>query len=303
MRLEAGASNNTDVSVIARRSFTAEDGTEVTCDDAPGDCVIAVQTDSGKFAELPLVFGVPDVVALSPSTGLLAGQSVAVEASGLVPSAPYFVLRCTPDGFVEGSPVFGSFCDSHPYEAPVVLTTPEGTLTTTVDALWEFTSGSGEPRVCRGGCEVVLNRAVDPWNASSAPFQMAAGEFTASPSTGLADGDPVAIAGTDLMPSYDGPLWWILQTGGWALGQCGAGILDDTSVANVFRQCTVPPGAGAVTVAGSTLDDSFDVQATIQPPIGGPIDCTAGAEACVAVLVRVEQDASVTLLSSPLSFA
>ncbi len=45
------------------------------------------------------------------------------------------------------------------------------------------------------------------------------------------------------------------------------------------------------------------MQATIQPPIGGPIDCTTGPEACVAVLVRVEQDASVTLLSSPLTFA
>ncbi len=46
--------------------------------------------------------------------------------------------------------------------------------------------------------------------------------------------------------------------------------------------------------AGTAID--------IQPPIGGPIDCTAAPEACVAVLVRVEQDASVSLLSRPLTF-
>lgn len=46
----------------------------------------------------------------------------------------------------------------------------------------------------------------------------------------------------------------------------------------------------------------IEAQATIQPPIGGPIDCTAAPEACVAVLVRVEQDASVSLLSRPLTF-
>jgi hypothetical protein len=303
VRHEAGPNYQADVSVTAQRSFTAEDGTEVTCDGAPGDCVIAVKVSANEYAELPLVFGVPDVVTVTPSTGLLAGQSMTVEASGLVPSETYFVLRCPPGGLEEGSPVLGQYCDSHPFAAPTVTTTADGTLATTVDALWQFTSGSGTPLVCGGGCVVVLNRAVDPWNASAAPFEMATGVLEATPATGLADGDTVAVAASDLMPGYDGPPWWVLQTGLWAVGQCGAGVLDDTSVVGIFRQCTVPPGAGAVTVPGSTLDTSFEAQATIRPPIGDPIDCRAAAEACVAVLVRIEQDASVTLLSSPLSFA
>jgi hypothetical protein len=47
----------------------------------------------------------------------------------------------------------------------------------------------------------------------------------------------------------------------------------------------------------------MEVQATLQPPIGGPVDCTAGAEACLVILTRIEEDGQVTLLHALLTFA
>lgn len=276
-----------------RSAFAGSDGTAVACVE-PGDCVVALKGSSGAFSTLPITWDVPDTITIAPQSGLLDGQAITVEGSGLTPGSEYAVLRCANSTSTE-------YCETSVEDAPKVTASAEGTFTATTTAAQRFTRTDGTREVCRDDCAVVV-LGVNVSSVTQAPYTMSTGELTASPAGGLGDGDTVAVTGSGLQPSYDGPQWWVLETGEWALGQCGDGIHADTSVANVFRHCVVPPGGGAVTVAGSTLDASFEAQAVIQPPIGGPIDCTTGPDACAAVLVRVEQDASVTLLSDGLTF-
>jgi Neocarzinostatin family len=242
-------------------------------------------------------------VTVSPSSGLFDGQEITVDATGLEPATDYKVLRCDYRTTIPSGLVGDDLCDSRLEEAPVVRSSVNGTLSTTVEATQRFERADGGMQLCRANCVVVVTTSPDgPELPSPAGFAMATGALSASPSTGLADGQAVTVSGTDLMPTYDGPAWWIFQTGEWTMGQCGAGILSDVSVAGVFRHCTVPPGGGAVAVTGSSVARTMEVQATLQPPIGGPVDCTTG-EACLVILTRIEEDGQVTLLHAPLTFA
>ncbi|HEV7762556.1 MAG TPA: hypothetical protein VGO78_26285, partial [Acidimicrobiales bacterium] len=57
-----------------------------------------------------------------------------------------------------------------------------------------------------------------------------------------------------------------------------------------------------VTVDGSTLATTIDVQGTITRILGGTTDCTAAPGTCVVGLVRLEQDGSVSTHLAPVAF-
>ena len=280
--------------ITVPRAFSGNDGSAVDCS-VPWSCVVAARSD-GELSATPIAFAVPDVVTLAPDAGLLDGDTMTVKASGLRPDRDYRVLHC--DGTRPGGRVDAGLCDLG--AGATVRSGHDGTLTTTAPALQRFTATSSTPRYCRDECRIVL---VDggPGLPATPAYGLAGGLLATTPGGPVGEGDQVTVTGTDLMASYDGPMLWIVHTGTWAVGQCDAALTADPTMAGVFRLCTVPPGGGAVDVPGSTLSAEVEAQAGFTPPIGDPVDCTTGPAACVVALVRVEQDGSFSLLTSPLT--
>lgn len=293
--------------VTLHTTIEAVDGSTVHCDrQVVGACVLAVGSDLGNLATLPIGFELADSVVLSPASGLLDGQSVTVEAANLVPGSAYRVMRCA--GLSEEPGVrfdvgHELLCDTTLAEAPLVTASPEGGATATIPALQRFTTGGGRDVYCRAQCQVILVQDIWLPEYGVARYSMAEGSLGASPATGLVDDQPVTVTGTDLMSSYDGPTFLFIHIGAWGLGQCGRAVLDDLTLLGIFENCGVPPGGGAVTVPGSTFTATVQVQDTIEPGLGDPVDCRAAADACVLMVGRLEQDGTTSIHTVPVAFA
>jgi hypothetical protein len=289
------------LNVLLARMFTGADGSAVTCGDAPDDCVIAVGAGpADQFLARPISFDAQPVATVTPSTGLSDGQEVSVAVSGLVPGAAYQVLQCNDEGNVFG-------CEDR-VPGTEVVASPAGELATTLVVTQQLSAQYRPPMYCRDTCHVGVVPAGREDIVAWVPIALSAGAITATPDDGLVDGQPVTVTTDGVQPSYAGPPFWIFSSGLWALGQCDRAVVDDPTVAAVFAHCTVPPGGGAVTVppGPSPSPPGFDVDvlATVTPFLGGPpTDCTSAVGACVLVLTRVEQDGSLSLLTTPLSFA
>jgi hypothetical protein len=136
---------------------------------------------------------------------------------------------------------------------------------------------------------------------AQAGYALSTGSLSASPSTGLSDGQAVALSGSGVQPTYDGRTIWIFHTGQWVTAQCAAGLTSDRTVGGVFTNCTTAVG-GPLDLPGSTFSQPVTVKATIDRILGGTTDCTAGPGACVLMLARFEEDGTLTLLTTPISF-
>jgi hypothetical protein len=255
-------------------------------------CALVMTSDDGTFAGEPvaLTFRPPPAVDFAPTTGLLDGQPITVRGQD-VPPGEYQLFHC-----------YQQRDCADP--TPPLTVGGDGVLRATVPARQRFTGREGlEHHYCRSGdCRIVLHD-LDHGSAAETPYEMATGALTATPDTGLRDGQTVQISGTDLMSSYDGPAFWVFPTGGWALTQCDAAILGDLSLAGTFTHCSVAPPTRDVTVGGSTLDTALDVRSSITRILGGTTDCTASPGACVVGLVRLEQDGSLSSHLRPIAFA
>jgi hypothetical protein len=264
-----------------------------TDDCRTGPCAVVLGDNGGTFVgdPTPITVAPAPVVTFQPTSSLLDGQAIAVTGQHLRPG-DYDVYHCK-----------GVQCDNDG-TPPIVTVGTDGVLDTTVPAVQRFTSSSdGQYQYCRAdACEIVLNSFAQGEVARSA-YGLSAGTLMVTPSTGLADGQTVQVAGSGLMPSYDGPTLWVFPTGGWALTECDAAVLDDLSLGNVFRNCSVPPPTRGVTIDGSTLDASIHVKATITKLLGGTTDCRTAAGTCVVGLVRFEQDGSISAHLRPVTFS
>jgi hypothetical protein len=260
-----------------------------------------------RFDATGMAFAEPDVISFSPTTGLLDGQTVTLEASGLRPNAPFDVRQCTG---VDADLPFAYFFHCS-FNGPLAqeASSPSGDLTATIRVSQRLDNGPpwDDHLYCRDNCQLVLSKhnsqAPPIWVQ---PITMATGSLTASPRDGLVDGQPVTLTGTDLMSSYDGPPFWFFPaTGGWGLAQCAHQVVDDPSIAGFFRWCgPLPTGSpGPIAVPGSDLTTTVHPRARIDRILGGTTDCTTAPDACVVTLARVEQDGSPTLHFAPISFA
>lgn len=273
------------------RVLVTGDGSTVRCGDEPGDCVFAVEVDPGGFASAPISFAPPPVATLTPATGLLEGQPMTFQVTGLQPGVTYEIERCS------GRVVDWTACTGG--EVPPVVASPEGVITTTVPAHQLLTGASGAPRYCRRQCHV----GVQSEPITLTPYAMAEGLLAASPADDLIDGQLVTVTGTELMPSYDGPELQLARVGAWGLVECSRDVIADATLAGAYRHCAVPPGGGVVDVAGSELSADVRVQITFDTLTGQPVDCATGPDACVLALVRVEQDETMSLITTPIRFA
>jgi len=248
------------------------------CNEEP--CSLAVfVNDQDLVASTPVTFAPSPVISITPGAGLLEGQSVTVSVNNLTPGASYAIFGC------------GAGC-----EPPIDVTaSAEGVATTTATV-----SQVAGVSYCRSNCQFAL--WADGLFVAKA-YAMAEGSVAASPATGLADGDTVHVAGTDLMPTYDGPNLGPFPTGDWALVQCDAALADAPSLYAAFDRCAPPPNAAAVTVTGSTLDADLPVASSFTSFLGREVDCTTGPGACVIGLYRFDMDAQSSAWLTPITFA
>jgi len=130
---------------------------------------------------------------------------------------------------------------------------------------------------------------------------MARGQISAAPDTGLRDNQRVTVTGTELMPSYDGPVVTV-PSGRWVIAQCDAAVGDQPALADVLRRCGPVDGAGVVTVTGPDVTVTVGVHAVVHPVVGGATNCRTSPDACVLALTRQEQDGTVTIHTAPIAF-
>jgi len=273
-------------------TFTGADGTAVDCRTGPSACVLAVGAPgTDQFASTPVAFA---TTALTPSAGLLDGQSVTATATGVEPGAGFRVVHC------DNATLTVHWTCEDPAGAPAVAADQAGVLTATTTAAQRFTTVQATAAYCRDECAIVLI-ADDAGVADlRLPYALAEGELAAAPATGLADAQQVTVTGSGLMDTYAGPPVWFLTSGTWGVGQCGRGVLDDPTIRGVFAHCA---GGGPAEVTGGEVDTTITVRSTITPPTGPPVNCNAAPDACLVVLARVEQDSTTSLHATPIAFA
>jgi hypothetical protein len=266
---------------------------------APVDCLVEdcalVGFDGVShdvLASTPLRFQEDPSMTLTPSSGRHDGDAMTLDAIDLIRNGPYVVRRCsTVSGSAPRCADVGN----------VLWADADGRLTTTVAAVQRFDSGGFYRRqYCRANCTI---RLVDLilGEVLETPYTMATPSVSASPATGLADGDTVMVTGSDLQPTYAGPAA-LFPTGGWGVAQCSRAVLDDPSLWGVFSHCAIVPGAGPVDVPGSTASTAIQAQASITTIVGNTVDCTASPDACVVGMTRWEQDATTSTAFAPISF-
>ena len=254
-------SRHQQVDPVLRPTFIGVDDTSVDCRTAPGACVFVVgAVGADQFVSTPLAFA---ATALVPSTDLLDGQAMTITATGLTPGAGFRVVHCD---------------DAH---LPVAWTCEDplthlgrgrrqGTLRPR-QRHPAFTTVLERAAYCRDECAVLLLPDDESLADVRLRYELAGGEITAAPATGVIDGQEVTLSGSGLMDSYDGPAVGFLTSGVWGLGQCGRGVLDDPTVRGVFAHCT---GAGPIELAGAPSDAAVPVRST-SIPYWPPVDCTA----------------------------
>jgi hypothetical protein len=296
-----------EVRATARLRFTGVDGTEVDCSVSTDACVYAVESQAPEdpsFATTPIVFLDHVIVTVSPVEGLLDGEFIDLDAVGLPPgAADYFALVCKgvslDDVLVTGDlpcdPDTSGFGQADPSTRRVGMD---------FQINQRFTDDRGNHRICRDGCQVVLAERQD--DGTLLPVEitdvaMAHGQITAAPTSGLRNGQQVTVTGTELMPSYDGPVV-VVPSGRWVIAQCDASVGDQPSLVDVARRCGPVDGAGIVTVTGSDLTLSVGVHTTVRPVLGDTVNCRTGPHACVLALTRQEQDGTVTIHTTPIAF-
>jgi hypothetical protein len=260
--------------------FRATDGSTVDCSLTP--CRLVAESGGTTVESDVLPLPPPASVTLTPSSGLLDGDPITVDVSGLAPGVSHAVYQCTVPGGWSCSPV------------ATAVAGPDGALSTTVAA----SARVGDAGYCRAQCSISVQSEIG-WR--DARFAMAEGQVEVAPATGLADGDVVQVAATELQPTYTGRALGPFPTGVAAVAQCAATAADAPSLFAAFDGCgtltTVP-----VTVTGSTADVALTVRSTLTTFTGKTVDCTVPG-ACVVGVYRFDQDGSSAFVAQAVTFA
>jgi hypothetical protein len=269
--------------------------------DCSGSVCAFVQFDAGgtTVASVPIGARVVPDMTISPSTGLVDGQTINVHATHLPPGESIELSRCQIQ--------LGGVCE--PVVGSIQTVPADGTIDTTVPASQRFlfpigTKNNLQYPLCRlDTCSLAMSIVGVSGVAGELTYTMAAGSLTATPSTGLPDGQSVALSATGIMSTYVGPSFGPFGTGGWAVAECRADIGSSPSLLQAFQGCGFPGGAGVATIPGSTYSTIVQPTATLTAILGATTDCRAAAGTCVVGLVRFEQDGTMSTHLAPLTFA
>ena len=240
----------------------------VQCDTAPGACVIAVVDFFGAaaLASAPISFDatIPrphPSIAVTPSTGLRAGQSVSVHGTGFAAGGLVSVGECA---------VGARFCDAafSGHETPVA---GNGTFTISLNASLRINDDNGDLTHCLAvACEI---QAADFENAdyfAAAPIGFdpsqplpATPAITVTPHVGLHHNQAVVVAGTGFDPNAEVQ---VSQCPPNAPGFCGDTLGSTTAGAD---------GTFSTSVNVSRLVSSFDFSGGT--PTTSVVDCAGKA--------------------------
>lgn len=271
------------------------------CGDGPDACLVVVEAAGADPADpaaaSAAVAMVPETLTVTPATGVLDGQVVLIEATGLAPGADEMVFVCPP-GVSDYAYHLLTRCD---YTFGVHGEADgRGSLALPVS----FRVG-GPPVICTDQCEVRVTMGRTTGGSGrtrGVPFSFAEGDVSVTPDAGLADGQAVQVDATGLMPTYrDGRPVWIFPSGAWALVQCDAAVGESPSLYATFAGCAAAPTSRTVDVPGSELHEPIEVRAGFTSFLGDQVDCTGSPGDCVVGLIRLEEDGTVTTHLAPIA--
>jgi len=209
-------------------------------------------------------------VTVTPDTGLVDFQQVQVTGSGFEPNALLEVFEC------RGGATSDADCDG--YNADFIDIDGAGNVlpyNMWVDARIYLPDGTAvDCRTDAQGCQIGVGFMVEAgqWPAAALHFDPSAPlrpevSATATPSTGLADGDVVQVRGEHL--SFREEAFAYL---------CAAGTTD------VGTRCDLDHLARGVPDHEGSIDLAITVHPQFDPPLAAPLDCTAVSGGCVVVL-------------------
>jgi hypothetical protein len=175
--VDADGAGAVDVVVPVDARIWLPDGTEVDCRTDPAGCEIGVgyMLDAGEWPEAPIGFDPdaplrPDVAAtVTPATGLVDGQTVAVHAEHVLPRFETWVFQCAAGAGAANNQMgvrWGRMCHLD-NEVRGVADLKTETLDLTIDVHERFVTPFGDQIDCAtvaGGCEILV-----AWGFSDQP--------------------------------------------------------------------------------------------------------------------------------------
>ncbi|HVB51170.1 MAG TPA: neocarzinostatin apoprotein domain-containing protein [Acidimicrobiales bacterium] len=228
-------------------------------------------------------------VAVTPSTGLLNGQTVAVTGSGLPAGTHVYILECVATATSSAGCNLGDAA-----AAPATaLVNADGTLSSTNLVVTTGTIGNGTCGTSTADltCLVVVSNGTATLATSPITFALVP-SVTATPSTGLIAGDSVAITGSNFTPGLSVYAIECLAT---ATSQAGCDLATTTPI-TVGTDGTLPSTAFHVEsgtigtgTCGTTAADAKDCVITVATSTGTDVGATpiafavAGAAPTVVV--------------------
>jgi len=245
------------------------------------------------------------VLVAEPATDLLDGHPVRTRATGLTSGASYTIVQC------RAAPAEGCAAPSGgglPHNVAFVKASPNGAASAELRVERDLRPGGGTTvHDCTpGGCVVaLLDAELDPLVsvpisfAAEGTYQWAPAQLTATPSTGLVERQPIALAAVGLDPRY-APLPPAQDpTPAAFVDVCRAvedpgpdDCLDGDEAADWSRE----PVFYVETDPDGTAEGTFRVHRFLPLP-GGTVDCAV--EACT---VAVDQGGNPVSNRVPLSF-
>jgi hypothetical protein len=271
---------------VARTITPEESETPIDCATA-GACVLAAAPETGDIAaSTPITFAdvaiIPPTLSADPSTGLLDGQKIAVSGTNFTPGAGIFLVEC-PAAEVVGDnylQCLEGLINSVPVDA-------SGDLTATFKVTRVLAGENGPVDCATSACELVAFNAGNADQTATTPLSFAdvaivPPVMTATPATGLDDGQDITVTGKGFRAGDD-----------YLLSECVAGSTDGS-------QCVAEEGLGNVEQVEAKghaghFSVSFQV-ARILTLIDGTVDC-AQAPGCVLGAID-ENDPSGSVASA-----
>ena len=271
----------------------------VRCDMTPTTCVLAAFSFP-PFPQVPsfpsftpvataaLVFdpSVPvphPTVTVSPASGILAGQSLAVTGSGFAAGHDLNVFQCAA----------GEFCFSNS-ESPVQVAS-NGTFSTALTASLRTTVNESDLSNCLVvACEVRVEDNIDPEYTATTAIAFDPSQpppptptITVTPSTGLHHDQAVTVAGQGFDPQADVE---ISQCGPNSFGFCGDYLTDLVAGAD---------GTFSASVKVSRLVSTFDIGPNGPTPPTA-VDCATSA--CSVSANEYSAGGGSLVASAPVAF-
>ena len=278
------------------------------CASAVGACVVVVQAQGGPIGTAPLAFDPsvplppPPTLTVTPSAGLGDGEIVHVHGEGFASLAPINLLQCPS----ESSPFFGCYSNYGRF----IQAGPDGSFTSSMEvqrSLQAFDqTGTPTPVDCAesaGRCLVTAFDYNDALDTAQVPVSFDPNKppapeptATASPNTGLVDGQTVTISADHFPPGSN--LFLVECVAGSTDGsQCDLSHLANPFVddnGHVEAQYVVqrfinlgppvipPPPVTSVPAAASDGRPNAAAESFLHPSADpGTFDCASAPGACV----------------------